>query len=383
MRFTWTEEQRQLSDTLRRYLSERYSFEYRRRRIASGFDAAMWSDLAALGVLGLPFAEGYGGGGGSMLETLLVMEAFGRSLVVEPYVPTVVLGGGLLRKGAGEAQRERLIPALIGGSARLAFAFAEQESRFNLAHAATRASLTGNGYLLRGRKIVVYGAPECHWLLVSARTSGEVAERGGISVLLVPADAPGLAMRSYTCIDGMAAAEVTFNDVEVGADGLIGERDNALPLIEQVMDEATVAICAEAVGAMAALTEKCVGYARTREAFGAPIASFQVIGHRLVDMRIAYEQAAALTLKAATRLAASAPDSARFASACKVRVGREASFMGKQAVQLHGAMGMTDELDIGHYFKRLLAICTMFGSPDYHLRRYVALRQSAGERDGR
>jgi alkylation response protein AidB-like acyl-CoA dehydrogenase len=377
MRFTWSDEQRLLRETLRKYVAERYSFEYRRQRIARGLDAQMWAQLAELGVLGLPFEEKYGGGAGSPLDVLIVMEAFGRGLVVEPYLPTVVLGGGLLRRAADERQKSRLIPAIIRGELRLALAFAEQQSRFNLAHIETRARQVDAGYVLRGRKIVVYGAPECHSMLVTARTSGDVLDRHGVSVFLVPRDARGLKMRSYTCVDGMAAAEVIFDDVHIGPDGLIGEPDRMLPAIEQVIDEASAATCGEGVGAMAALNEKCVEYARTREAFGMPIANFQVMGHRLVDMHVAYEQASSLAIKAAVRLASGAADSARTVSACKVKVGQEAAFVGKSAVQLHGAMGMTDELDIGHYFKRLMAIQTTFGSTDYHLRRYMALGESA------
>lgn len=383
MRFTWTDEQQQLRETLREYLSERYSFEFRQRRIAAGSDCGAWSGLAELGVLGVGFEEIHGGSGGSALETLLIMEAFGGSLVVEPYVASVVLGGGLLREAGTHAQRTHLIPSLIAGETRFAFAFAEPQSRFNLAHVSTQARASSAGYVLSGRKIVVYGAPEAHQLFVSARTAGESMDRGGISLFLVPIDAAGVAMRRYTCIDGMTAAEITFDQVELGSERLVGGRDAALPVIERVVDQATVAVCAEAVGAMGALNERCRGYAKTREAFGAPIASFQVIGHRLVDMQVAYEQAAALTLKAAVRLAGGASNCARLVSACKVRVGREGLTIGKHAIHLHGAMGMTDELDVGHYFKRLISIATLFGDTDYHLRRYLALRESGEVSDGR
>jgi alkylation response protein AidB-like acyl-CoA dehydrogenase len=378
MRFHWSEEQRLLRAALQKYLDERCGFEGRRMRIEGGFSVESWDGLAGLGVLGLPFEDRYGGSDGSALDTLIVMEALGRGLVVEPFLATVVLGGGLLRQLASDEQKNRLLPALISGQLRLAFAFAEQESRFNLSNVRSRASLENDKYVLNGSKIVVYGAPECHSVLISARSSGNFLDRDGISVFLVPRETPGLTLRDYRALDGMAAAELTISNVRVPRDDLIGPPGGALPAIERVIDEAVAAACGEAVGIMGALNEKCIEFAKRRKAFGQPIANFQVIGHRLVDMQVAYEQAAAITLRAASKLATGAPDSARAVAACKVKVNQEAGFVGKAAVQLHGAMGMTDELDIGHYFKRLLAIQTMFGNADHHLRRYIALEGSDG-----
>lgn len=383
MRFTWTAEQQLLQATIGKFVRERYSFDYRRRRLAGGFDPAIWTELAELGVLGLPFDEQYGGMGGSALDTVIVMEAFGQGLVVEPYLSSIVLGGGLLRLAGDESQKQQLIPALIEGQLRLAFAFAETQSRFNLANVAVQARASNGGYTLSGRKVVVYGAPEAHKVFVTARTSGAQLDAQGISLFLLSLDAPGLQLRSYRCVDGMTAADVTLDNVQVSTSALIGPRDHALPIVERVIDEGTTAMCAEAIGAMAALNEKCVEYSKARQAFGKPIADFQVIGHRLVDMHVSYEQAAALTLKAASTF--SSADSARTVSACKVKVNQEAAFVGKSAVQLHGAIGMTDELDIGHYFKRLMAIQTLFGGSDYHLRRYIQLgntRSPETARDG-
>lgn len=372
MRFSWTEEQLLLQTTLDKYLADRYSFESRQRRVQDGFDPALWHELAELGILGLPFEEQYGGSGGSALETLLVMAAFGRALVVEPFVPSVVLAGGLLRLLAHPAQKSRFIPPIISGELRAAFAFAEAQSRFNLSHVTTTARLRAGRYVLNGRKIVVYGAPECHVLLVAARTAGSALEPQGISVFWVPREADGLRIAGYRCVDGMAAADVIMEDVGVPHENLLGEADQALPAIERVIDEALCATCGEVVGAMGALVEKCVEYSKSRRAFGKPIAEFQVIGHRLVDMHVAYEVAAAMAVKTAVSVGnKSAAGAAAAASAGKVRIAREAAFIGKAAVQLHGAIGISDELDVGHYFKRLTALQTLFGGADFHLRRYI------------
>jgi alkylation response protein AidB-like acyl-CoA dehydrogenase len=381
MRFTWTEEQELLRSALHRFVEQRYGADYRRSRVAGGFDGEVWKELAEMGVLGLPFAENHGGSGGSSLDTLIVMEAFGRRLVVEPYIASVVLGGGLLRAVGNEAQKAEFIPPLIAGELRLAFAFAEAESRFNLAHVAVRAEQAAD-FRLTGRKILVLGAPECQQLVVSARTRGARCDRDGISLFLIPCDAAGVKLRSYTCVDGMSAAEVTLNDVSVPHSALLGELHAALPAIEQVVDEAISAVCGEAVGAMAALNERCIAFAKTRQAFGKPIGQFQVIGHRLVDMNVSYEQASAMAIKAALKLSVRSPESRRTVSACKVAVAKEAAFVGKNAVQLHGAMGTTDELDIGLYFKRLTALQTLFGSTQYHLRRYAELDPPAGAHHG-
>jgi alkylation response protein AidB-like acyl-CoA dehydrogenase len=371
VRFSWNEEQALLRATLSKYVADRHPFAKRRGRIGNGFDPAVWSELAELGLLGLPFEEEYGGSGGSPLDVLIVMEAFGRGLVVEPFIPSIILAGGLLRLMASAALRSLYIPRIISGELRCAFAFAETQSRFNLSNVATEARVQGGNYVLNGRKIVVYGAPECQMLLVVARTAGGALEKNGISVFLVPKDIRGLDLQNYRCVDGMAAADVILDHVRVPRENLLGEADHALPAIERVMDEATSAVCGEAVGAMGALVEKCVEYSKSRRAFGKPIAEFQVIGHRLVDMHVSHEVAGAMAVKTAHALQAKPHEAARMASACKVKVGREAGFVGKTAVQLHGAIGISDELDIGHYFKRLTTIQTLFGDADFHLRRFI------------
>ncbi|WP_454644699.1 acyl-CoA dehydrogenase family protein [Bradyrhizobium liaoningense] len=373
MRFSWSEEQQLLRSTLQRYVSDRHDFSRRQHRKP---DVA-WAEIAELGLLGLPFGAEYGGADGTALETLIVMEGFGRGLVDEPYLATVVLAGGLLRYAANKAQKEKYIPPLVRGELRLAVAFAEQGARFNLAHVETSAVACDGGYVLSGAKIVVFDAPDSDALLVTARTSGSTSEQCGISLFLVPANAVGLAQRPCDTIGGIRASEVSFEDVSVAADCLIGELDEAYPLLARVVDEATVAACAEAVGMIEALNDRCVEYAKTRVVFGQPLSKFQILQHRLVDMRGAYEQAAAITLKAAIALDLPAATRGRAVSACKVQVAQEAAFVGKNAVQIHGAIGMTDELDVGHYFKRLVLFQASFGNADHHLRRYISLQDAA------
>lgn len=381
MRFVWDEQQELLRSTVQRFVADRHDFDTRRNRVAAGSPPETWQDLADLGLLGVPFSEDEGGIGGGPLDTLLVMEAFGRGLVLEPYVPTVVLGGGIVRRGGSDGQKSRLIAEIVAGETRLALAFAETEARYNLANVRTTARAEGNGYLINGAKSVVLGAPHAHACFVTARTHGEQCDRDGISVFLVPLDGDGVTLRSYLCMDGLPAAEIGFADVRVPGDALFGTPGGGLPLVERVIDEATVAICAEAVGAMAAVNEKCLEFAMTRSAFGQPIVNFQAVQHRLVDMRVSAELAAGITLKAASHLAEGAADAARTVAACKVQVNQEAAFVGKNAVQVHGAVGMTEELDIGHYFRRLTAIQSTFGSADHHLGRYVDLAH-AGRAQG-
>jgi alkylation response protein AidB-like acyl-CoA dehydrogenase len=348
MRYSWNEEQELLRSTLQKYVDTRYTADFRRQRLTRPLDSEIWSELAELGILGLPFEERYGGSGGSPLDTLLVMAAFGRGLVIEPYLASVVLGGGVLRACGDERRKAELVPQLISGELRIAFAYAEPSSRFNLRHVNVRARRAGGDYVLTGRKIVVQGAPDAHILIANARTSGNALDAEGISLFMIPHDAAGLEVHGYRCVDGMSAADIALNEVRVPADHLLGEPGAALGPVERAVDEAISAVCGEAVGAMGALNEKCVEFAKSRHAFGKPIGQFQAIGHRLVDMHVAYEQASAIAIKAALKLSTSSPDSARTVSACKVSVGKEAAFVGKSAVQLHGAMGTTDELDIGH-----------------------------------
>lgn len=380
MRFAWDEQQAMLRDTVQRFVADKNDFETRRARIARGAAPELWNDLAELGILAVPFAEADGGLGGGALEIAIVMEAFGRGLMVEPYLPSILLGGGVLRLAGTPEQRDTWTAPLVAGETRFAFGFAEPRSRYNLAQVTTQVAQRGKGYVVNGAKSVVLGAPHADHCFVTARTSGEAGAEDGISILLVPLAAPGVTLRPYLCMDGMPAAELTLSDVEVGPEALFGDVGKGHAIAARVIDEATVAICAEAVGCVTALNQKCLEYAQTRKAFGQPIADFQAIQHRLVDMRLAAEMASAITLKAAASLDSGSKDAARAVAACKAQVGEEAMFIAKAAVQLHGAIGTTEELDIGHYFRRITAIQATFGNADHHTQRYIELRRAeAGE----
>ena len=373
MRYAWTEEQTLLRGALERLFAERFNFAGRSKTPSQEVARAAWRELAQLGVLGLPFEEQYGGSEGGAIDTALVMEAIGEGLIPAPYIASIVVGGGLLRHAASSALKADLIPPLIAGDVQLALAFSERQSRFNPANVATRAARRGDRYILSGRKIVAYNAPDAGFLFVSARTRGGETDREGVALFLVPATASGLDLRSYETSDGYRAADVSLSEVEVSENNLIGEDGDAVGVIERVLDEAVVAACAEAVGAMAALNARCVEHVRTRAAFGQPLSKFQALRHRIVDMHVAHEQAGAITLKAALSLNAAPAQRARMASACKTQVCQEAAFVAKAAVQLHGAIGITDELDVGRYFKHIMLFQHVFGGADYHLRRFLAL----------
>lgn len=375
MIYTPSQEQQLLKNSLERFLAETYPFQVHLKAIVSeeGRSRDLWRGLAELGVLGAAFDENVGGLGGNAYDTALIMEALGRGLCAEPYLSTVVLAGGLLRHGGSPTQKANHLPAIVRGEAIYAVAFAEQQSRYNLANVQMTARRQGSGFLLNGRKAVVYGAPWADGYFVSARTRGEPCGKSGISVFYVPRDSRGVSLQSYRTVDGFRAAEIILDDVAVPADATIGPPDEALPLIEHVADEAIAALCAEAVGAMRALDEKTIAYCKTRVAFGQPLSKFQVIQHRLVDMRVAVEQSASTALMAASKLDAPASVRARTTSAAKAQIGRDSRFIGQNAIQLHGAIGMTDELDIGHYFKRLTMIDLLFGNAAYHVRRFAGL----------
>jgi len=371
----FNEEQRMLKDSVERLVAQRYRFEDRRAIVASdaGWSRDIWGEFADLGLLALPFDEQYGGVGGvqgAPVETLIVMQAFGRGIVVEPYLPTVVLGGGLLRHGASSALQGELIPAVAEGKKLLAFGYTEPQSRYNLANVRTKAQKDGAGFRLDGQKSVVYGAPMADGVFVTARTAGGERDVQGISVFYLDAKTPGLSRRDYTTIDGTRASELTLQGVKVGAGALVGKLDQGLPLVERVLDEATAAVCAEASGAMSVLNDKTLEYTRTRVAFGQHLSEFQVIQHRLVDLRVAVEYGIAVAMMATLKLNATESERRRAVSAAKAMLGRDSRYVGQTAIQLHGAIGMTDDLDIGHYFKRLTTIGWLFGNSDHHLRRF-------------
>ncbi|HEY3796854.1 MAG TPA: acyl-CoA dehydrogenase family protein [Caulobacteraceae bacterium] len=378
MNFSFTEEQGLLRDSLGAYLADHYSFEQRRAAIrsAEGWRPEVWRAFAEdLGILGATFPEDLGGLGGGATETLVIMEELGRALVVEPYLATVVIAGEFLKR-SGHPGASDLIGKIIAGQATFAFAYAEPQSRYALNDIAVSARKGGAGWTLSGKKAVVIGAPWASHLIVTARTGGAQRDAGGVSVFLVDPKAAGVVMQAYPTVDGARAAEVSFENVSLGADALIGVEGQGLPLIETVIDEATAGVCAEACGVLRRLHEGTLEYTKQRKQFGQPIGQFQVLQHRMVDMFIAYEQSVSMTYQANVRLGG--PDAAKAVSAAKVQVGRACRFVGQNAIQLHGGMGMTDEMAIGHYFKRATMIEAQFGNTDHHLARYERLSFGKG-----
>jgi pimeloyl-CoA dehydrogenase small subunit len=372
MDFDLSEEQRLLKDSVDGLLTDNYEFEQRKKYMKEkgGWSQAVWSKLAEQGLLGLPFAEDDGGFGAGAVETMIVMEALGKALMLEPYLATVVIGGGFLRHGGSAAQKQAHIPSIIDGSKTFAFAQLEKNSRYDLNDVATSAKKKGDGWVIDGEKFVVINGENADTLVVTARTKGGQRARDGIGVFLVPGNAKGIAKKTYPTQDGLHAADITFTGVEVGHDSAIGDPENALPLIERVVDEARTAMCAEAVGAMDESLKTTVEYLKTRKQFGVAIGSFQTLQHRAADMFVAVEQARSMSMFAT--MAADFEDAkerATAVAAAKVQIGKSLKFVGQQSIQLHGGIGMTQEAKIGHYFKRLTMIENTFGDTEYHLRR--------------
>lgn len=376
MDFDLTPEQSQLKDGVERLIGATYPSLEARQKLAReplGFSEKGWAQFAEMGLLGIPFSEEEGGFGGGPVETLVVMEALGKGLALEPYLATVVLGGGAVRLAGSAAQKQRIIPALVEGSLRLALAQTESQARYDLNDIATTARKVEGGYLLDGRKSVVINGDSAQLLIVSARTSGGRRDAEGISLFLVPADAPGLRVTGYPTQDGGRAAEIGLSEVKVGEADLLGELGQGLPVLQRLAEYAIAALAAEAVGAMAALHGLTVEYLKTRTQFGAPIGNFQVLQHRAVDMLIALEQARSMAFYAAMMVEAEdAQERAAALSAVKVQINRSCRLIGQEAVQLHGGIGMTMEYIGAHYFKRLTMIESLFGDTPHHLRRVAA-----------
>lgn len=377
MNFDYTDEQNMLRDSIAKWAQGQYDFDKRREALKNE-DAwkTNWATFAELGLLAAPLPEDFGGLGGGAIDISVVTEEFGKALVVEPYVPTVVLGGGALNYGGNAAQKEEHLNAIAAGERVIAFAQAEPKSRWTLHDVATTAKKDGAGWVLNGHKAVVIGAPQADHLLVSARTGGGQRDAKGISLFLVPKDAKGISTRDYPTMDGSRAAEVYFENVSVGAANLIGETDNALGLIEHIVDDANAAYNHEAVGCMRMMVSSTQEYAKTRKQFGRAIAEFQVLQHRMVDMFMAAEESYSMALRATIKVSDDA-ERARAVSAAKVSIGKHGRFVGQAAVQIHGGMGVTDEMRVGHYFKRVTMLDATFGNVDSHLKRYTALSAKA------
>jgi pimeloyl-CoA dehydrogenase small subunit len=375
MDFSYSEEQTLLRNSVSKFLSDNYSFETFKNisRTEPGWKRENWNRFAELGLLGAALPEAYGGLGGGPVDTMIVMEEFGRALVVEPYVQTVVIGGNFLIRGGTEAQKQEWLPKIGNGETVIAFAFAEPQGRFNFADLTTTEKKQGSGYIINGHKAVVLAAPWADTLVVTARTSGGQRDENGVTVFLIDKSSKGISARDYPTIDGLRASEITFENVEVPTSGVIGPVDGGLALVEHVTDHAIAAHCSEAVGAMKVLLDATVEYSKTRKQFGVPIGKFQVLQHRMVDMFMNREQSASITLMVTLKLDENNVERKKAASAAKVQIGKAGRFVGQNAVQIHGGMGMTDELNVGHYFKRLTMIDTLYGNVDHHLKRYAGV----------
>jgi len=376
MDFSFTEEQSMLRDTLASYLADTYDFDKRRAALKTeaGWRPEIWKAFAEeLGILGASFSEAQGGLGGGAIDNMIVMEELGKALVVEPYLETVVIGGGFAKHAQGWAGADELIGKIIAGEALTVFAYAEPQGRYNWADLKTTAKKAGDGWTLNGAKAVVVGAPWASQLIVTARTGGGQREAQGVSVFVVDRNAKGVSARDYPTVDGRRASEVTFENVSLPGAALIGAEGQGLPLVEKVIDEATAAVCGEALGVLHRLHQGTLEYTKERKQFGQPISQFQVLQHRMVDMFIQVEQSISMTYMAHVHLDEDAAARAKAVSAAKVQIGKACKFVGQNAIQLHGGMGMTDEMAIGHYFKRATMIESQFGNTDHHLARYEGL----------
>ena len=374
--FSLSEEQRLLKESAERFVRENCSLDRRRGLVASalGYSDRSWRQMAELGWLGVNVSEDYGGIGGGPVETMVLMEAFGSGLILEPYFPSVVLGVNLVAMAGSETQKQALLPAVVAGERKLAFAWVETQSGYDLFDVRTTARRAHSGYVINGTKGVVPGAASADRIIVSARTSGNPRDRDGLGLFLVDRDASGVTLRDYRTVDGLRAAEVAFENVAVDAAAVFGDPGNALPVIEAVAERAVTALCAEAVGVIDTIVRDTAEFLKTRKQFGRPIGAFQVLQHRFTDMLMASEEARSMMYLATLRLDDRDADRrAKAVSGAKHLVGRHGRHIGQSAIQLHGGMGMTEEMGVGHYFKRLTMIDVMFGDEAYHLKRYAAL----------
>jgi alkylation response protein AidB-like acyl-CoA dehydrogenase len=376
VKFDYDDEQRLLADSVQRLLARDYGFDARNRIVASerGFSTTVWQAFADLGLLGLGLPPDYGGFGGGARACMSVMEAFGEALVVEPYL-TTVMTAQFVARGGTPAQKESILGEVAAGKRVLAFAQTEAGARYNLAQISTRARATGGGYVIDGEKSAVIHGPCADLLLVSARTAGRGADPTGISLFVVDPRAPGVTIRGARTLDGLRTADVSLVDVHVDAEALVGPEGAALPLIEEVVDYATALLCAEAVGAIGYANAATLEYLKTRQQFGVPIGTFQALQHRMVDMTISYE-----LLKSMAGLACATVDTERdtakrkrMVSAAKVKVADAARHVSQESIQLHGGMGMSDELKVSHTFRRLTVIAQLFGDANHHLERFTSL----------
>ena len=377
MDFSYSEEQQMLQESVQKFVMQKYDFYTRDNIIKSeaGYSAENWTMFAELGWLTVPFTEEDGGFGGNAVDLMVMMEEFGKGMLVEPYLSCAVMGGTLIADLGNEEQKGALIPQIMEGAMITAVAYAEQGSRFNPHNVKTTATAAGDEFVLNGAKTNVLGVPNAQTIIVSARESGAATDAEGTSLFLVDATAPGVSIHSYTTIDGRKAGEVTLADVRVPVTARLGAAGGAGAALSAVIDRATLAVAAEAVGAMDSLLTKTVEYSKTRKQFGTAIGTFQALQHRMSDMFIQCQLARSIVVRAAMILDSDedAVSKARAVSSAKSRVGKSIRLVGQEAVQIHGGIGVTDELDVGHLFKRVTALDLMFGNAEYHLQRFALL----------
>lgn len=375
MNFSFSDEQRMLRDSVSRFVKQQYSFDQREvaRQKEAGFDDKNWALFAELGWLMVPFSEKAGGLSGKAADVMIVMEELGKGLVVEPYFANTLLAGKLISELSNNSNSNAMLENMMVGEYQFSLAYCEPQSRYDLANVNTQAEVFDNEFVLNGHKSVVLNAAMADMLVVIARTSSFQTDKNGLSAILVDPQSPGVDIRCYPTVDGFQAADIYFSNVTVAKSNLLGNLDDAFPALEKTVDFATFGVCAEAIGMMEMLYKKTVEYTKERQQFGKPLASFQALQHRMADMFIEYEQAKSAVLMAAMELDSTQGFAPKEVSAAKSRVGKAARLIGQEAVQLHGGMGVTDELDIGHYFKRLTAIQFVLGSTDFHTQRYASL----------
>jgi alkylation response protein AidB-like acyl-CoA dehydrogenase len=375
MDFSISEEQAMLADSVSRFISNDYDFEQRQKFAASdpGYSKAHWQTFAELGFTAVPFAEDDGGLDGGPVELTLMMEQFGRGLVIEPYLANIVLSGGVLRRLASAEQKGQWLLPVIGGDLQATLAFAEPQGRFDIKNICTTAAAADGKYTLNGHKTFVPNGGNANIVIVPARTSGAASDQDGVTLFVVPADADGVRRAAYPTVDGHRAADIHLDNVSAGPDQVLGDIGQAFPALQETIDEATLAVSAEAIGIMRTMHDKTVEYAKSRVQFGVPIGSFQALQHRLVETLMLCEQSQSLLLWAIMTSAAGGPEVRRAISALKYQVGTAGIVVAQEAVQIHGGMGVSWEMDIAHYFKRLTAIDLLFGNADFHLDRYLEL----------
>jgi alkylation response protein AidB-like acyl-CoA dehydrogenase len=375
MNFELSEEQKMIQQSVERFVQENYDLT-NRVKISSedpGYSQEYWTAMAELGWLGLAFSEEEGGFGGNQIDTLVLMEQFGKGLVLEPFLANIVLGGGAIKRGGSAAIKESILPNLIEGNLQVTLAYAEEQSRFDIEDVATAAREDGSNFIINGKKSMVLNAESADKIVVVTRTSGSQVDEDGISLFLVDATSKGIERENFPTVDGLRASEITFTDVEVPSGNLIGEKDKGFSILQAVVNDAILALSAEAVGAMEVLYKDTVEYTQQREQFDHPLSDFQVLQHRMVDMFMEYEQCKSLLLRATMETVQDPILAQRTVHALKHLIGKSGIFVGESAVQLHGGMGVTEELRIGHFFKRLLVIDSQFGNSDFHLDKFTSL----------